>query len=98
ARGPPATPAIDPLAELGPICQRFGVWLHVDAAYAGISAVAPELRELQAGVEGGGHYTDPPPPGRCRSSPSTCATRRPTPARWSTTATGRSSSAGASAR
>jgi len=55
--GPTSTTAIDPLAELGPICQRFGVWLHVDAAYAGVSAVAPELRELQAGVEWADSYT-----------------------------------------
>jgi aromatic-L-amino-acid decarboxylase len=33
------------------------VWLHVDAAYAGVSAVAPELRALQAGVEWADSYT-----------------------------------------
>jgi aromatic-L-amino-acid decarboxylase len=55
--GTTSTTAIDPLAELGPICQRFGVWLHVDAAYAGVSAVVPELRELQAGVEWADSYT-----------------------------------------
>src|SRR4051812_603445 len=55
--GTTSTTAIDPLAELGPICRRFDVWLHVDAAYAGISAVAPELRELQAGVEWVDSYT-----------------------------------------
>jgi aromatic-L-amino-acid decarboxylase len=55
--GTTSTTAIDPLAELGPICQRFGVWLHVDAAYAGVSAVAPELRDLQAGVEWADSYT-----------------------------------------
>jgi aromatic-L-amino-acid decarboxylase len=49
--GTTSTTAVDPLAELGPICREFGVWLHVDAAYAGVSAVAPELRELQRGVE-----------------------------------------------
>ncbi|NEK58520.1 aminotransferase class V-fold PLP-dependent enzyme [Geodermatophilus sabuli] len=55
--GTTSTTAIDPLAALGPICQRHGVWLHVDAAYAGVSAVAPELRELQAGVEWADSYT-----------------------------------------
>jgi aromatic-L-amino-acid/L-tryptophan decarboxylase len=55
--GTTSTTAIDPLAELGPICQKYGVWLHVDAAYAGVSAVAPELRELQAGVEWADSYT-----------------------------------------
>src|SRR4029453_11334980 len=47
--GPPAGP--------GPICQQYGVWLHVDAAYAGVSAVVPELRERQAGVEWADSYT-----------------------------------------
>jgi aromatic-L-amino-acid decarboxylase len=55
--GTTSTTAIDPLAELGPICQKFGVWLHVDAAYAGVSAVVPELRTLQAGVEWADSYT-----------------------------------------
>src|SRR5215203_4097325 len=44
--GTTSTTAVDPLAELGPICQKYGVWLHVDAAYAGGSAIVPELREL----------------------------------------------------
>ena len=55
--GTTSTTAVDPLAELGPICQKHGVWLHVDAAYAGVSAVVPELRALQAGVEWADSYT-----------------------------------------
>jgi aromatic-L-amino-acid decarboxylase len=55
--GTTSTTAIDPLAELGPICRDHGVWLHVDAAYAGVSAVAPELRELQTGVDWADSYT-----------------------------------------
>jgi aromatic-L-amino-acid/L-tryptophan decarboxylase len=55
--GTTSTTAIDPLAELGPICQKYGVWLHVDAAYAGVSGIVPELRELQAGVEWADSYT-----------------------------------------
>ena len=55
--GTTSTTAIDPLAELGPICQKYGVWLHVDAAYAGVSAVVPELRALQDGVEWADSYT-----------------------------------------
>ncbi|WP_245177293.1 pyridoxal-dependent decarboxylase [Geodermatophilus sp. DF01_2] len=55
--GTTSTTAVDPLAELGPICRDHGVWLHVDAAYAGVSAVAPELRALQAGVEWADSYT-----------------------------------------
>src|SRR3954447_15384625 len=55
--GTTSTTAVDPLAELGPVCQKYGVWLHVDAAYAGVSAVVPELRPLQAGVEWADSYT-----------------------------------------
>ncbi|MCW2742491.1 MAG: tdcA [Blastococcus sp.] len=55
--GTTSTTAVDPLAEIGPICQKYGVWLHVDAAYAGVSAIVPELRPLQAGVEWADSYT-----------------------------------------
>jgi aromatic-L-amino-acid decarboxylase len=55
--GTTGTTAVDPLAELGTVCRKFGVWLHVDAAYAGVSGVVPELRHLQAGVEEADSYT-----------------------------------------
>jgi aromatic-L-amino-acid decarboxylase len=54
--GTTSTTAVDPLAELAPLCRRHGVWLHVDAAYAGVSGVVPELRHLQAGVEDADSY------------------------------------------
>jgi aromatic-L-amino-acid decarboxylase len=54
--GTTSTTAVDPLAELGPICRRYGVWLHVDAAYAGVSGIVPELRHHQAGVEEADSY------------------------------------------
>lgn len=43
--------AMDPLVEIGPICRRFGVWLHVDAALAGTAAICPEFRHFQDGLE-----------------------------------------------
>jgi aromatic-L-amino-acid decarboxylase len=49
--GTTSTTAVDPLPEIGAICAEFGVWLHVDAAYAGSAAVCPELRWSHAGVE-----------------------------------------------
>jgi aromatic-L-amino-acid decarboxylase len=55
--GTTSTGAFDPLAALGPICRDRGVWLHVDAAWGGVSAVAPELRPLQDGVEWADSYT-----------------------------------------
>lgn len=49
--GTTSTTAIDPLEEIGEICREFGVWMHVDAAYAGATAVCPELRWAHRGVE-----------------------------------------------
>jgi aromatic-L-amino-acid decarboxylase len=49
--GTTSTTAIDPLPEIGEICREYGVWLHVDAAYAGSAAVCPELRWTHTGVE-----------------------------------------------
>ncbi|XP_008486039.2 aromatic-L-amino-acid decarboxylase-like, partial [Diaphorina citri] len=43
--------AFDNLEELGPICEKEGLWLHVDAAYAGSSFICPEFRKWLAGVE-----------------------------------------------
>src|SRR5204863_1389674 len=37
--------------EIADRCEAAGVWLHVDAAYAGSAWVCPEHRWSQAGVE-----------------------------------------------
>jgi len=49
--GTTSTTAVDPIPEIGAICQEYGVWLHVDAAYAGAAAVCPEFRWSHAGLE-----------------------------------------------
>ncbi len=49
--GTTSTTAIDPVREIGEICRKVGVWLHIDAAYAGSAAVCPELRWTHDGVE-----------------------------------------------
>ncbi len=36
--------AIDPLGPIGELCQRHGIYLHVDAAWAGSALVLPEWR------------------------------------------------------
>ncbi|XP_026824506.1 histidine decarboxylase [Ooceraea biroi] len=41
----------DNLKEIGPICQKNGLWLHVDAAYAGSAFVCPEFRGWLQGIE-----------------------------------------------
>uniref|UniRef100_A0A8D8X543 Histidine decarboxylase n=1 Tax=Cacopsylla melanoneura TaxID=428564 RepID=A0A8D8X543_9HEMI len=43
--------SFDNLEELGPICEKEGLWLHVDAAYAGSSFICPEFRKWLAGIE-----------------------------------------------
>ncbi len=49
--GTTSSTAIDPLRAIGEICRRHGIWLHVDASYAGSAAVLPECRYLFDGVE-----------------------------------------------
>ncbi|GAB3142388.1 pyridoxal-dependent decarboxylase [Micromonospora sonneratiae] len=49
--GTTSTTAIDPIPEIGEICREYGVWLHVDAAYAGAAAVCPEFRYTHSGLE-----------------------------------------------
>lgn len=33
--GTTGTCGFDKLDEIGPVCEEYGIWLHVDAAYAG---------------------------------------------------------------
>ena len=49
--GTTSSTSIDPVRPIAEICGRHGVWLHVDAAYAGPAAALPELRPLFAGWE-----------------------------------------------
>jgi aromatic-L-amino-acid/L-tryptophan decarboxylase len=49
--GTTSTTSIDPVAQIADVCAGEGLWLHVDAAYAGSAAVAPELRFVLDGAE-----------------------------------------------
>ena len=49
--GTTSSGAIDPLRPIGEICRRYGVWLHVDAAWAGTAALLPEKRWILDGAE-----------------------------------------------
>jgi aromatic-L-amino-acid decarboxylase len=49
--GTTSTTSVDPVPEIADRCEEAGVWLHVDAAYAGAAAVCPELRDRFAGWE-----------------------------------------------
>jgi aromatic-L-amino-acid decarboxylase len=52
--------AFDPVPALADVCRRENVWLHVDAAMAGIAALCPELRWVHGGVEGADSYCTNP--------------------------------------
>jgi aromatic-L-amino-acid decarboxylase len=42
----------DDVAAVGAVARRHGLYLHVDAAWAGSAMICPEFRPLWAGVEG----------------------------------------------
>jgi aromatic-L-amino-acid decarboxylase len=49
--GTTSTTSVDPVREIAAVAREHRVWLHVDAAYAGIAAIVPEFRGLLDGVE-----------------------------------------------
>jgi len=49
--GTTSTTSVDPVPAIADLCTREQVWLHVDAAYAGVMGIAPEFRWALAGVE-----------------------------------------------
>ena len=44
--GTTSTTSVDPVGAIAAICARERIWLHVDAAYAGVAAMIPEYRSL----------------------------------------------------
>ncbi|GBG82765.1 hypothetical protein CBR_g36295 [Chara braunii] len=49
--GTTSSAAIDPVAEISKITEEHGIWLHVDAAYAGPACICPEYRHFLNGIE-----------------------------------------------
>ena len=49
--GTTSSTAVDPVDEIVEICARENIWLHVDTAYAGITAMLPEMKKYFAGIE-----------------------------------------------
>src|SRR5262249_5513279 len=41
--GTTGTGAIDPVRALGDVAHEYSAWLHIDAAWAGVAAIRPEL-------------------------------------------------------
>ena len=49
--GTTSSTGMDPLGPIGEICDRYRLWLHVDAAMAGTAAILPEMRHILDGIE-----------------------------------------------
>ncbi len=49
--GTTSTTSVDPVAAVAQVAQRHGLWLHVDAAYAGSAAILPEFRHILEGAD-----------------------------------------------
>jgi len=51
ALGTTGTLAMDPIKEIGEVADRFNIWFHIDAAYAGSALLLPEYQYLIEGIE-----------------------------------------------
>ena len=49
--GTTSTTSIDPVPEIADIAEQYGLWLHIDAAYGGAAAAAPEMQFVLKGAE-----------------------------------------------
>ncbi len=48
--GTTSTTSIDSVFEVIPLAREYGAWVHVDAAYGGSAAIAPDFQWLMDGV------------------------------------------------
>ncbi|MBN1416581.1 MAG: aminotransferase class I/II-fold pyridoxal phosphate-dependent enzyme [Bacteroidales bacterium] len=51
ALGTTGSTAVDPLDSIAEICDKYNIWLHVDAAFAGSALILPEYRWMIKGIE-----------------------------------------------
>ena len=49
--GTTSTSSVDPVRAIAAACRAHGAWLHVDASYAGVAGIVPELRATVDGVD-----------------------------------------------
>jgi aromatic-L-amino-acid decarboxylase len=49
--GTTSTTSVDPVDEIAAICEKHNLWLHIDAAYAGVTAMIPEMKWITKGWE-----------------------------------------------
>lgn len=43
--------AYDPIEPIADICEKYGLWLHVDGAWGGGALISRKTRHLLKGVE-----------------------------------------------
>jgi len=48
--GTTSSTSMDPVSDISEICAREGIWLHVDAAYAGVAAMVPGYEHILDGA------------------------------------------------
>lgn len=49
--GTTSTTSVDPVEEIAAICKKENIWLHIDSAYAGVTAMLPEMKKHFNGIE-----------------------------------------------
>ena len=49
--GTTSSTSCDPVAAIASLCEREGLWLHVDAAYAGVAAMVPGYEQILEGAD-----------------------------------------------
>ena len=54
--GTTSSNGMDPLVEIGQVCTRHSIWMHVDAAMSGTAAICPEFRAMHDGLEQADSY------------------------------------------
>jgi len=55
--GTTSSTAFDPVEAIADVCKDYVAWLHLDGAFAGSAAVAPEFRFVNAGTDRVDSYT-----------------------------------------
>jgi aromatic-L-amino-acid decarboxylase len=50
ALGTTGSTAVDPLEDIACICEKYRIWLHADAAYAGSALILPEYQWMIKGI------------------------------------------------
>ena len=47
--GTTSTTSIDPVEAIADIAEKYNLWLHIDSAYAGVTAMIPEMKWITKG-------------------------------------------------